>query len=132
MNALEAALTTALQAIVTPTEVFVHPAPQGTGLPVVTFQKQAAPAPARTFGPGAGEIQWLSFVYYVRAIAVESKQPAGAVFDLIRQQLDGADLSVNGFGTMLCRYEGDLDYPEVVGGETYHHVGGLFRIQLTP
>lgn len=132
MNALEAALTTAIAAAVDPVGVYSHPAPQGTSVPVVTFQKQASPAPARTFGPGAGEIQWLTFVYYVRAIAAEHKQPAGVIHEQIKAALDGADLQVDGFGTMLCRYEGDLDYSESVGGETYHHVGALYRIQLTP
>lgn len=137
MNALEVALaeaiTDALDAAPPPGGVHYHPAPQGTGLPVVTFQKQAAPAPSRTFGPGAGTIQWRTYVYLVRAIEQgESKAAAGALHETLVQGLDGADLVVDGFGTMLCQYQGDIEFPESVGGETYHHVGALFRIQLTP
>jgi hypothetical protein len=33
---------------------------------------------------------------------------------------------------MLLRRESDLELTENVGGEVYHHIGGLYRVQLTP
>jgi hypothetical protein len=132
VNALETALYEKLagMALAGVTHVGYHPAPQGTACPHVTFNKQAGAPAARTFG---NRIAFKPYVYVVRVIDQgNSRKHAGDLLELIDAQLDGAALNVTGYGTMLCRREGDLDYEEAVGGELYHHVGGLYRVQLTP
>jgi hypothetical protein len=107
-----------------------HPAPQGTPLPHVTFVKLDGHPPARTFG---NRVAWRGYTYAVRVIDHgDSLEDAGDVLAVIDQALDGAELAVSGYGTMLCRRDGDLEFSENVGGELYHHVGGLYTVQLTP
>ena len=140
MNELEQGLYTALTALLAGSPpaggVHVHPAPQAVGLPVVTFQKQAVPAPDRTFGAPAtqgGKLAWRTFVYLIRAISQNDRKPALTLHDTIVNALGvTTPLTVTGWNVMLCQYEGDIEFAESVGGETYHHVGGLYRVQLTP
>lgn len=146
MTALDRALYDALTAAVAGhacAGVYAHPAPQGvrltapdgSPLPVVTYQLQAEAPPVRTLGgPGtAGRVAWRSHLYTIRAIQEgDSSAAADDLLEAVREALDGADLPVAGGRTVTCRWEGGLAFAETADGVSYRHRIGTVRIDVSP
>jgi hypothetical protein len=125
-NAFEQALVAA--AAGAGIELHRHPAPQGEGLPVCTFVKMAGDT-THTMGK---VLAWWSAIYAIRAIVEGESIVAGRALDSQLEQLVTAGFTVAGATVMLLRRDSDLELSENVGGEVYHHIGGLYRVQLTP
>lgn len=108
--------------------IFHKVAPQGSTYPFVVFGKQAG-TPQRTFrGPAVRSDLWM-----VKGVdRGPSASAAEEVDAALEAVLDDAELSVAGAELLYLRRESDLDYTEVLDGETFHHVGGLYRVVVEP
>lgn len=144
MNQLEQGIYAALTSpniagtglAVVPTGVHYGKAPHGAETPVIVFQKQAG---TREF-TFALQPAWREFLYVVKCVcdgagaapgSISPRKLADQVLDAVTTRLESG-VTVTGHTVMLCRREGDLDYIEDVGGESYHHVGGIFRVLVDP
>ena len=70
-------------------------------------------------------------LYMVKAIS-KSRWPkeANDIDTLIDTVLQDASLSISGFTLLWCRRQEDIYLVEHEASETFHHVGGLYRIQV--
>lgn len=129
LNATKAAVVTALKADATLTTlasggVFDAPAPQGSAPPFITIQLITG-MPAYTMGQRA----WDDRVWQIKGITTgTSKALGGSISDRIDSVLTDQQISVTGTTLMYLRREQDFDYPEVSDGQTYHHIGGMYRL----
>lgn len=125
-DAFEQALVAAAAGVAI--ELYRHPSPEGTELPACTFVKMAGDT-THTMG---NVLAWWSATYAIRAIVNGESIVAGRALDAQLEQLVAAGFPVAGADVMLLRRDSDLELTENVGGELYHHTGGLYRVQLTP
>jgi hypothetical protein len=81
-----------------------------------------------------GATSWLNSAVEVRAVCEGlSTAEADAAYAAAHTRLEGSALPVGGQTTLYCRRFGLLSYDEdVEGGKTYQHVGGRYRIMVTP
>lgn len=108
--------------------IFHQVAPQGSGYPFVVFAKQSG-VPEHTFrGPAVRSDLWM-----VKAV---DRGPSATVAEEVDSALEtvlaDAELSVAGAELLYLRRETDLDYAEVLDGETFHHCGGVYRVMVDP
>jgi hypothetical protein len=98
--------------------------------PVVVFTKQSG-GRSYTFGDN---VVARDLVYAVKCIVDgESTDVAEDVIERVNELLTGTFWPLVGdtdWSMQSCRWESDVDYTEVVQGEPYHHIGGLFRISV--
>jgi hypothetical protein len=105
--------------------IYHQQAPAGANYPFVVFQKQSG-VPTQAFAdPSALDTD----VWLVKAIDRNtSADPAEAAAARIITLLNDAALSISGHVLQYLRRDSDVEYPEVVDGVLYQHVGSLFRL----
>jgi hypothetical protein len=105
--------------------IYHQQAPENAAYPFVVFSKSSG-VPTDTFHlPGAFETD----VWLVKAVDRSmSGDTAEAIADRIKVLLNDAALSISGRTLMMLRRQSDVEYPEITDGESYKHVGSLFRV----
>lgn len=105
--------------------IYHNQAPAGAQFPYVIFQKQSG-VPTESFGdPDAMDTD----VWLVKAVDRDtSADDAEAAAARIKALLNDAPLSISGYTLLYLRRQSDVEYPEVTDGQTYQHVGSLFRL----
>jgi hypothetical protein len=100
-------------------------APEFAPYPMVVFNKQSG-MPMESFGrPAIYDID----TWTVKAVVHDSSaDTAEAISDRFVTLLNDAVLSISGRTLLKLRRETDIQYPEVVDGEVYRHIGVLFRV----
>jgi hypothetical protein len=112
----------------TPTAIFHQVAPQDARTPYIVFHKQAG-TPHWQFG--GAHIQ--HDVWTVKAITRDaSATVAEDISARADEVLTDAPLAVDGRDLLAVYRESDVDYPEPVDGEIYHHVGFMCRLISAP
>lgn len=106
-----------------PGAVHHRKAPATTGTPFVIFHRQAG-RPAWTWRTRVDEDVWL-----VKAVA---RGGSASVAEQIDERVDvlltDAALAISGRRLLAVRRDTAVEYGEADGAETYHHVGGLYRV----
>lgn len=105
-----------------------HKSAQSTALyPLCIFSKAAGRNDDLTFGGDANRNQVWAVKGIVRGTSASVAEDIDkAVADL----LHFGTLTISGGSTLYLAREGDIDYPEYDGDQTYHHVGGLYRLKV--
>lgn len=105
--------------------IYFQVAPGGAQTPYVVFSKQSG-VPTEAMGdPSAME----NDVWLVKAVDHSTTaDPAEAIDARVTVLLNDANLTISGATTLYLRRQSDVQYPEVTDGETYQHVGSLFRL----
>ena len=107
--------------------VYHQRAPQGAAFPVVVFAKQSG-TPEHAFAGRLDRELWL-----VKAVSKGASAAAAEEIDAaIDVALHDAPLDIDGHTRLYLRRESDVDYPEYDGADTYHHVGGHYRLFTEP
>lgn len=130
MNPVRTALHAALSGDSTLTSLLSSPgaihhqrAPQNAKTPYVILHKQAG-NPRWTF---KDHTQW--DLWTVKAVdRGKTAKNAEAIAARIDVVLNDAALTVTGKRHLYLRRETDVDYGEDDGGETFRHVGGVYRL----
>lgn len=105
--------------------IYHQQAPASASYPFVVFQKQAGNPTEAFADPSALDTD----VWLVKAIdRSTSADSAEAAADRIITLLNDATLSISGHVLLYLRRESDVEYPEVLDGVFYQHVGSLFRL----
>jgi hypothetical protein len=108
------------------TAVYNTIAPQTAALPYVVFSQQS----------GIGEWvfddrAWKSTLYLVKAVGQgHSAATPSALSDRFDTVLNDKPLTLTGWTCERIRREQDVKYAEVSEGVIYHHIGGLYRIDV--
>lgn len=111
-----------------PDAIYHQVAPQDTETPFVVFHKQTG-TPRWQFGGGRVE----SELWAVRAVDMSaSATRAEDIAARLDELLNDAELTIDGATLLAIFRESDIDYPETVGADTYHHVGGVYRVVTQP
>ena len=105
--------------------IYYRQAPENAGFPFVVFFKQSG-MPMESFSlPSIYDVE----TWHVRGVDHNTTQDqAEAIRDRIVTLLNDTTLSISGRKLLLLRRETDVEYPEIVDGELYVHVGCLFRV----
>jgi hypothetical protein len=100
-------------------------APQDTRPPYVVYQ-----AMSKVDDYWAYTQRGAQAVYMVKAISRSalSVKEATDIDTQVDTLLQDATLTITGFGPIYCRRESDFYLSEDLNGDTYQHVGGLYRI----
>jgi len=107
--------------------VYFRKAPQGTAPPMVIFAVQTPSLPRYTFqGP---PMEWETWT--VRGIS-EDRRVAEEIDARCRALLDGQTLDIDDTTCLYCRREMNVDFDEEVDGESYEHVGAVYRLITEP
>lgn len=105
--------------------IYHQQAPAGAPYPFVVFQKQSGNPTEAFTDPSAIDTD----VWLVKAIdRSTSADQAEAAAARITALLNDAPLSISGMALLYLRRQSDVEYPEVTDGQTYQHVGSLFRL----
>ncbi len=102
-------------------------APSNAVPPFVTLHQQAG-TPVYAF---AGQ-PWKDKLWTVKAIDRNSSSRGEDIAAAIIEALHDAPLNVEGHTLMQLRYESDVAYSEVDGGDVWRHRGAVFRIDVDP
>lgn len=122
--AATAAVTSQLGAV---NNLYHRIAPRNATPPYVVYHQQAG-TPRRTFqGPPMKDKLWT-----VKAISRGSSNQAEDIAAAIIAALDGANVPIAGHELLYLAYESDVDYGELDGADQWHHVGGIFRVDIDP
>ena len=125
------ALTSLLAGGTANPSVYPAPAPQNANAPYVVYQAASPSVPQRVMGGGG--VAYENAVYIVKAVAEgPSAGLAGTIAVQIDAALDNQALTITGYTAMACLREQDIDFPEVEGGITFRHRGGLYRVMADP
>lgn len=105
--------------------IYHQQAPIGAGFPFVVFQKQSG-IPTEAYGdPSAIDTD----IWLIKAVdRGTTADPAEAAAARIVALMNDASLSISGSTLLYLRRMSDVEYPEVIDGVGYHHVGSLFRL----
>jgi hypothetical protein len=108
--------------------IYHQEAPEHAAYPLIVFQKQAG-TPSDAFGkPAALDTE----VWLVKTVdKSRSADTAEAAHARTISLLNDASLSMSGATLVFLRRESDVEYSEVADGESYKHVGSLFRVVTT-
>lgn len=106
----------------TTTPVYYGRIPQGSALPAIIINRQAA----------IDDRNWddvlTSCDYQVKAVSFRGwPQEAAAAYEAVHAALDGTVLSVAGYTALRCERTSTIEYEDSGG---YWHVGGLYRIEV--
>lgn len=104
------------------------------------YAPQAATTPFILFNEQSGVDTWTfadrerkSLLYQVKAVgAGHSGSAVAAMNDRLDTLLNDQPLTLTGWTCKRIRRESDIEYGEEANGVIYHHVGGLFRIDVEP
>lgn len=111
--------------------IYSHVIPPEATLPAVVFVPNAAGSDLR----GVGRIRPIltTLDYVVKVVgAGESVAPIAAAAGLVHDLLDAQSGSATGGQVLACVREQLINYPETSQGIRYHHLGGLYRLQVQP
>ena len=101
-------------------------APQTAALPYVVFSQQSGIS-EWTFEDRSHK----SSLYLVKAVGQgHSKAAPSAMSDRFDTLLNDQPLTLTGWQCERIRREQDVSYAEVSEGVIYHHIGGLYRIDV--
>ncbi len=102
-------------------------APSSAAYPLCVYQKQSGRADLMGFGgPGARNQLWL-----VKGVVRSTKASLAEDIDkAVADLLHFSSLTIAGGESMYLAREGDVNYSEVVGDQTYWHVGSLYRLRV--
>lgn len=103
-------------------------APASANYPLCVFNKQSGRPDLRGFGGNDARNQLWLVKGVVRAT---SASVAEDIDKAANDRLHNATLTVTGGTSLYLAREGDINYPEVVGDQTYWHVGALYRVVVT-
>lgn len=98
-----------------------------TAFPICVFVKSSGRNDDLSFGGDANRNQIWTVKGVVRGTSASIAEDIDkAVADL----LHFGTLSVSGGTTLYLAREGDVEFTETEGDQTYHHVGGTYRIKV--
>ena len=106
----------------------VHgPAQPSAAYPICSFAKQSGRNDDLSFGGDANRNQIWTVKGIVRGT---SASVAEDIDKAVAELLHFSTLTITGGTTLYLAREGDVEYPETEGDQTYYHVGGLYRIKV--
>ena len=101
-------------------------APQTASLPYVVFNQQAG-----TDSWTMADRSHRSLIYQVQAVGDgHSGSVVSAMNDRLDAVLNDKPLTLSGYTCKRIRRESDVEYVENTDGVLYHHIGGLFRVDV--
>ncbi len=108
--------------------VFHRVAPPGARAPYVILHRQAETDDWTFAGPALEHDLWM-----VKGVSRgSSSNAADAIAAAIKTALNDAPITVTGYALLQLRRQSKIDYGESAEGETHHHVGGLYRVDVQP
>lgn len=110
--------------------IYHDPAPEGTGFPFVVLSKSSG-IPTESFGSytNGGTFAYETDVWLIKAVDQSpSADVAEGIAARITTLLNDASLSISGGTTMYLRRQSDVEYSEVIDGETFRHAGSQYRL----
>lgn len=108
--------------------VFHRVAPRGATPPYVVLHRQAG-TDDWTFSGAPLERD----VWTVKAVCRGSaSDQADEIARQVTAALNDAPITITGYALLYLRRESKIDYGERDGDDQWHHVGGLFRVDLDP
>ena len=109
------------------TNVYRAVASQGSVEPYIVFNQQAG-----TDGYTFSSRDTRSLLYQVKAVGKGSSALTPAkMAERIDALLTDQPLTLTGWTNIRLRRESDVEYVEVANGQQYHHLGGLYRVDIT-
>lgn len=100
-------------------------APASATYPLCVFNKQSGRADMQGLtGQPARNHLWL----VKGVVRATSASVAEDIDKAAHDRLHHASLTITGGDSSYLAREGDVNYPEVVGDQTYWHVGGIYRL----
>ena len=109
------------------TGVYRAVASQGSVEPYIVFNQQTG-TDSYTFSSRATR----SLLYQVKAVGKGSSALTPAkMAERIDALLTDQPLTLTGWTNIRLRRESDVEYVEVANGQQYHHLGGLYRVDIT-
>lgn len=107
-------------------------APQGAAYPLVLFNVQSA---TDLLGAGAARL-WMDAVVQVKAVGPQATSELSPIADRLDALLHVAEPVVVSLGETRYQIHGShreraIKYDEVVAGQVYLHLGGLYRVFCT-
>ena len=109
------------------TGVYRAVASQGSVEPYIVFNQQAG-----TDGYTFSSRDTRSLLYQVKAVGKGSSALVPAqMAERIDALLTDQPLTLTGWTNIRLRRESDVEYVEVANGQQYHHMGGLYRVDIT-
>ena len=110
------------------TGVYRAVASQGSVEPYIVFNEQAG-TDSYTFR--ARDTR--SLLYQVKAVGKGNSALVPAqMAERIDALLTDAPLTLSGWTNIRLRRESDVEYVQIENGMQYHHLGGLYRVDVTP
>ncbi len=108
------------------TGVYRMVASQGSAEPYIVFNQQAG-TDSYTFSARDSR----SLLYQIKAVGKGSSALVPSqMSDRIDALLTDKSLGVSGWTQMRVRRESDVEYVEIENGVQYHHLGGLYRVDV--
>jgi hypothetical protein len=105
--------------------IFHNEAPDNAPFPFVIFSKSSGVPTEAFHDPSALETD----VWLVKAVdRSDTADTAEAISERIKVLLNDATLSISGAVCLYLRRQSDVEYPELVEGNSYRHVGSLYRL----
>ncbi len=112
--------------------IYERVAPQGAVYPLVLFNVQAA---TDLMGAGAARL-WVNALVQVKAVGPGAASVLAPIADRLDTLLHAAEPVVVSLGEKSWQIHGAhresaIEYAEVVAGQVYRHLGGLYRVFCT-
>ena len=112
--------------------IYERGAPQGAAYPLVLFKVQAA---TDLLGAGAARL-WMNAVVQVKAVgpgAASELSPIANRLDALLHVAEPVVVSLDGKSYQIhgSHRERTINYDDVVAGQVYLHLGGLYRVFCT-
>jgi hypothetical protein len=111
-----------------PSNVFHRVAPRNATPPFVVLHRQAETDVWTFNGPPLEDELWT-----VKGICRgTSSAQADDIAQALTAALNDAAISIDGYVLLQLRRESKVDYGERDGDDQWHHVGGIFRVDVDP
>lgn len=107
--------------------IFHRVAPRNATPPFVVFHRQAETDHWTFAGQPLERDLWA-----VKAISRGAADAAEDIAKAITAALNDAAITVDGYALLNLRRESKIDYGEQADAETWHHAGGLYRVDIDP
>lgn len=108
--------------------VFHRVAPANAVPPYIVLHRQAGTDDWTFAGPALEHDLWT-----VKAICRgTSSTAADEIAAAVNATLNDAPIAVTGYALLLLRRVSKVDYGERADGESWHHVGGIFKVDVDP
>lgn len=104
--------------------IYYERAPQGSDFAYVIFTKQSGTPSYALSARTYDNEMWL-----IKAVdRSDSADAADNISSRLDALLTDGTISISGRSELYLRRESDVDYSEVIDGQTYRHAGSLFRL----